>query len=45
MASLGTIEVEFDPSKCDELIEVLTNLDDRITILEAKVNEGEETKK
>jgi hypothetical protein len=45
MTSLGTVNVEFDPSKCDALIEVLKNLDERITILEAKINEGEETKK
>jgi hypothetical protein len=45
MASLGTINVDFDPSKCDALIEVLKNLDERITILEAKINDGEETGK
>jgi hypothetical protein len=43
MAEIATVKVEFDPSKWDALIEVIQDLDKRITILEAKLHEGDDT--
>jgi hypothetical protein len=45
MAEIATVKVEFDPSKCDALIEVFQGLDERITILEEKQHERDNTSK